>query len=75
VPYGRRKGVADPLGPVCLPWGRGRSLGPRMAAVGAWPVSWASYGRSWGMAVVGVWLVPWTNYGQREGVAGTLVPV
>jgi len=38
APYGRRGGVAGPLGPVWPPWGRGRSPGPRMAAVGAWPV-------------------------------------
>jgi len=51
-------GVASPLGtvwmpwgsywyatPVWPPWGRGRSPGPRMAAVGAWPVRWAPYGR------------------------------
>ena len=36
--YGRRGGVAGPLGPVWPPWGRGRSPGPRMAAEGAWPV-------------------------------------
>jgi len=33
APYGRRGGVADPLGPVWLPWERGQSPGPRMAAV------------------------------------------
>jgi len=36
--YGRRGGVPGPLGPVHLPWGRGRSPGLDMAAVGAWPV-------------------------------------
>ena len=56
VPWGRyvhRGGVAGPLGSVWLPWGRGRfighrlaavwcgrSPGPRLAAVRAWPVPW-----------------------------------
>ena len=52
---GRRGGVASPLGlvwkplgvagPLGLVWpqrGRGRSPGPRVAAVGAWPVPWSS---------------------------------
>ena len=40
-----RGGVAAPPGPVCPPWRRGCSPGPRMAAVGVWPVPWAPYGR------------------------------
>jgi len=52
APYGVREGVAGPLDPIWLPWGRGRSPGPHMAAVVAWTVSWASYGR------VGAWTGP-----------------
>jgi len=36
-----RGGVAGPLGPICLPWGSGRSPGPRLSAVGGCPVPWA----------------------------------
>jgi len=32
--YGRRCGVAGPLGPVFPPWDRGWSPGPRLAVVG-----------------------------------------
>jgi len=50
APYGRRKGVAVPLGPVWPPLGRGRSPWTRMASVGVWPVPWVPYGRRWGVA-------------------------
>jgi len=49
-PYAGRDGVLGPLVPVWPPWGCGRSPGPRMAAVGAWPVPWAPYGRRGGVA-------------------------
>jgi len=62
APYGRRGGVAGPVGPGWqlrvvagplgigwLPWGRGRCCGFRMAAVGAWPVFWVPYGRRGGV--------------------------
>jgi len=40
--------------------GRGRSPGPRMATVGAWPVSWAPYGRRGGVASpLGPVCLPW----------------
>jgi len=45
--YGRRGGVDGPLGPVWPPWGRGRSPGPCLGAVGAWPFPWAPSGRRW----------------------------
>jgi len=48
--HGRRGGVAGPLGLVWPAWGRGRSPGPGMAAVGAWPVPWAQDGRRGGLA-------------------------
>jgi len=69
VPCGRLGGVAGPLTPVWLPWGRGRSPGPRVAAVGAWPVLQAQCGRRGGVAghLVPVW-PPW-------GVAGPVGPV
>ena len=38
VPPGCCAGVTGPLGPSYQPWGRGRSSGPRWAAVEAWPV-------------------------------------
>jgi len=44
------RGVARPLGFVWPPWGRGPSPGPRMGAVGAWPVPWALYGSRGGVA-------------------------
>jgi len=50
VLYGGCGGVAGPLGPVSPPWMRGRIPGPRMAAVGAWPVPWAPYGSRGGVA-------------------------
>jgi len=63
APYGRRGGVARPLGPVWPPWklacrlapvwpplGRGSSFGSRILAFGAWPVPWAPYGRRGGVA-------------------------
>jgi len=43
--------VAGPLGPVWPPWGRGRYPGPRLAAVGAWPVPWSPSDRRAGVAV------------------------
>jgi len=81
VPYGCRGGVAGPMGPIWLPWGRGRSPGPRNAAVGVWPVAWARYGCRGGVAgplglfwpqggVAG----PLGPYGHRGGVAGPLDP-
>ena len=51
---------------VWLPWGRGLSPGPRVAAVGAWPVPWASCGH------LGAWPVDWVSWGCRGGVAGPL---
>jgi len=59
-------GVAGPLGPVSLPCGRGRSPGPCLVAVKAWPVPWAPSGRRGSLAgpVGPVW--------QRGGVAGPL---
>jgi len=48
----RRGGVAGPLGPEHLPWGRGQFPGFRMAAVGAWPISGPR------MITVGSWPVP-----------------
>jgi len=62
-PCDRRGGVACQLGPVWLPWGRGRSPGPSVAAVGAWPVPWAPCGRR------GSWPVTWAKCGRRGGVA------
>jgi len=50
APYGSCGGVARPLGITWPPWGRGRSPGPLMAAVGVWPVSWVPYGRPGGVA-------------------------
>ena len=44
APYARSGGVAGLLGPEWPPWGRGRSPGHRLAAVGAWPVPWAPSG-------------------------------
>jgi len=59
--------VADRLVPVWLPWGHGRSPGPRLAAVEAWPVPWGQRGRRAGVVgpLASVWL--------RGGVAGPLV--
>jgi len=68
VSYCRRGSVATLLGFVWLPWGRGRSLGPRMAAVGAWPVPWNPYGRRGGVAG------PWAPYGCSGGVGGPFGP-
>jgi len=71
--YARREGVVGLLGPVRLLWERGRfpgqsrpqwgsgqSPGYRMAAVGAWSVSWAPYVCSGGVAgpLGGLW-PPW----------------
>jgi len=42
---------------------------PRIAAVGAWPISWVLYGCRGGVAV------PLSPYGRRGGVAGPLGPV
>jgi len=95
APYGRRGSVAGPLGPVRPPWGcgwspwllwplweRGQSLGPRIAAVGAWLVYWVPYGCRGGMAgPLGLVWPPWgvTNpmgtCGRRVGVVGCLGPV
>jgi len=47
---GRREGVVDPLGPVWPPFRRGRSPGPRLAALVAWLVPWAPSGRLGGVA-------------------------
>jgi len=79
-PYGRCRGVAGPLGFVWPLWGRGLSLGPCIAAVGAWPLSWAPYG--WRgdvarifarMTAVKTWPVPLASSCHREGVARPLV--
>jgi len=80
-PYGCRGGVASPLSPVLPPWKRaqtpgpgmavfwlrGRTNGPRMAAVGAWPVPRAPYDRCWGVAgpLGHVWR-PWER-GRSNG--------
>jgi len=82
APYGRRRGVARPLGPVRPPWGCGPSSGPRMPAVGrdlsakhrmaaveAWPVPWAPYVRRGGVAL------PLAPCGRRGGLALHLGPV
>jgi len=68
-PSGRRRFVAGFLVSVLPPWGRGRSPGPRLAAVGSWVVTWAPSGRHWGVAgpLGPVW-PPW-------GVAGLLISV
>jgi len=50
VPYGRRGGVARPLGFVWPLWGRGPSPGPCMATVGACLVPWTLYSRRGGVA-------------------------
>jgi len=42
--------ASRPLGAVWPPWGRGPSPGSRMAAVWAWPVSYAPYRRRGGVA-------------------------
>jgi len=65
-PDGRREGVAGPLAPLWPPWRRGLSPGSRMAAVEAWPVPWAPYGRC------GAWMVYWAPYGCRGVVAKPL---
>jgi len=79
APYGRRGGVACPLGPAWPPWGCGRFPRPRMADVGAWPAPVASYVRRGGMA--GSLGPIWLSWGrgrstgsvwQRGGVAGHL---
>ena len=58
--YGRRGGVAGPLGPEWPPWGRGRSPGPRLKAVGAWGVTWAPDGRRGDVAgPLGPGRLPW----------------
>jgi len=41
APYGCRGGVPAPQGFLMPPWQRGHSSGPRMMAVGAWPLPWA----------------------------------
>jgi len=50
VPVWPPWGVADPLVPVWRPLGRGRYPGPRLAAVGAWPVPWSLSGCCGGVA-------------------------
>ena len=79
IPYGHHVGVAGLLGSVWLPWGRGHSPGPRMAAVGAWPFPWGPYGCRGGVAdpVGPVWMPrglagPLTAYGRHGDVAGIL---
>jgi len=54
--------VAGPLVNVWPTWGRIRSPGPRMAAMGAWPVPWASYGCRGGVVgPLGPILPPWVR--------------
>ena len=48
--YGRRGGVAGPLGVVWFPGKRGLSPGTRIAAVDALPVPSATYGHRGGVA-------------------------
>jgi len=71
--------MAVPLGLVWLPWGRGRSPGTRLAAVGVWPVPWAPSGAlqvQWARLVaVWAWPVQSASYGRRGGVAGPMGPV
>jgi len=43
--------MAGPLGLGWSPWRHGRAPGPRVAAVGAWPVSWTPRGRRVGVAI------------------------
>ena len=66
APYGRLEAWPVSCTPYWLPWGRGQSPGPRMAAVGAWPFSWTR------MAAVGAWPVSWALQGCRGVVADPL---
>jgi len=60
APYGCRGSVVRPLGPVLPVWGRGPSFLPRMATVGAWPVTWGPYRRRGGVArPLGLVWLPW----------------
>jgi len=72
VLYGRRGGVAGPLGPVWLPWKSGWSAGPRMAAVGAWLVPWAPYVRRGGVA--GPLGPVWPPWGRAVPLSPVLPP-
>jgi len=63
-----------------VPWWRGLSPIPRLAAVGAWPVNWFPSGRrgAWPVPILppgcrGGVAGPWSQSGRREGVAGPLV--
>ena len=82
APSGLRGGVVASHGPIRALWGRGcfpgprlvaagygRSLGPSLAAVGAWLLPWGPSGRRGGVAAkLGPVLPPWK-------VAAPLVPV
>jgi len=58
----RRGGVAGFLCPMRPPWGLGRFAGPRVAAVGALPVSWALCGGRGG--VPGPLSPVWMSWGR-----------
>jgi len=61
--------MADTLGPVGPPWGRGWSPGPIVATVGAWLVPWAPCGCLGGVAG------PMGPVRLRGGVAGPMDPM
>jgi len=78
-------GRGTPLGRVCQPWGRGPFPGFRVAAVGAWPVPCAPYGRRNGVACpLGFISTPWgrrcplgtvwTPWGRGSSYALPLAP-
>jgi len=66
APCGHRRSMANPLGPMLPPWGRGLSHGFHVAAVGEWPVRWLPCGRRGGVAG------PLSPCGSRWGVTGFL---
>jgi len=74
--------LVGPLGSLFSPWVRGWSLGPIMAAVGAYQVTWAHRGRRGGAACPlgprgrrGGVTGPFGLLSRRKGVAGPLGPV
>ena len=68
TPSGCHGGMAGPLGPVWPPWVRGRSPGPRVAAMGC---IWSRGPR---LAAMGAWPVCRAPDGRRWCVAGLLAP-
>jgi len=67
--YGRREGVARPLGMVWPPWGRGLIFAPRMAP---WRRGWSPRIR---LVNVGACPIFWATYGLFGGIARFLGPV